>query len=384
MTSRIIAGGPGEFMTVRELIATGSQTSIGHAVATAALTEHDWRPRPATTWLARARRRWFEREWPQHHARMRGTAEALGIDPDADLVHVDGLSSVPTGSACSASYCLPSSTVGGHGLLGRNYDFFTASATELFGMLTGEPVHSDKPPMASAPYLITSRPDDGPATTVLTMNELDGCMDGINEHGLTVVLLIADAATATAPVDAEPQVGLSSAQLPRFLLDTCRTSDEAKQALLGAKQYDLGVPLHYLIADAHGDAFVWERGRGGVEHILEPSGSTLCVTNHPLHEHPEPDRLPADNTETMATYRRYQELAKNTTTGEITGDRLRAAMDTVRFTAENAIDYPIRTLWRTILDPAATTMSTHFYLGDNPDGTPRYSSEVTVSPTGQP
>lgn len=81
--------------------------------------------------------------------------------------------------------------------------------------------------MVSAPYVLTSTPADGHATTVLTMNELDGCMEGINQHRLAVALLIADA--------------------------------EAADALLGAKQYDLGMPLHYLVADRSGDAFVWER-----------------------------------------------------------------------------------------------------------------------------
>lgn len=378
MTTRIVAGGDGDFMTVRELVATGSQTAIGRTVADTARAKHDWRPRPATRWLAEARRRWFEREWPQHHARMRGTAAALGIDLESDQFHVDGLTSIPMGSACSATYCPPSSTVDGHGLFGRNYDFFTSGATELFAMLAGESIETDEPPMASAPYLLTSRPDDGIATTVLTMNELDCCMEGLNEHGLTVALLIANAENVTGPVPAEPQVGLSSAQLPRFLLDTCRTVAEAKRALLGAKQYDLGVALHYLIADASGDAFVWERGTGGIEHIIDLRDGPLCVTNHPLHKNADPDQLPPDNSETMASYRRYRELSKETATGELTPDRLRAAMDGVGFTA--ASEYPIRTLWRSILDPSARTLSTRFYLGDNTNGSARYSDEVVLSP----
>jgi hypothetical protein len=378
MSSKIVAGGDGDFMAVRKVTVAGSQVEIGRALATEAAA-YGWVPMPADPAMARARRVWFERNWPEHHERMRGAAEALGIDFAADRVHLDGLTGVPSGSACSATYLRPSATKENHGLFGRNYDFFTTSAADLFALLSGETPTGHEPPMASRPYVLSSVPDVGPATTVLTMDELDGCMEGINEHGLAVALLIADAEASNVPVDAGPQVGISTVQLPRFVLDTCATVDEAKQALLGAKQYDLGTPLHYLIADAAGDAFIWERGDGGAEHITDIDGTALCLTNHLVHKQNAAE-LPQDDDETLRTYGRYQALRERTSGSAMSGEQLREALDEVGFDAANAGQYPVRTLWRTVFDLDERIMSTRFYLGDYAAGEPRYSDELTFGP----
>lgn len=151
--------------------------------------------------------------------------------------------------------------------------------------------------------------------------------------------------------------------------------------MLLAKQYDHGMPLHYLVADATGEAFVWERGAGGTEHIIRADGQ-LCVTNHLLHRHPDPTRLPADNPETMLTYRRAATLAKRTGEERMSGRLVREALDEVHFdvpAAERA-GLPVRTLWRSVFDVHARTMSTRFYLGDNPDGSLRYSPEIEFRP----
>jgi hypothetical protein len=227
---------------------------------------------------------------------------------------------------------------------------------------------------------VTSRPDDGgPATTVVTMNELDGCMDGLNEHGLAVVLLVADAETASTLEPAGPQVGLSPTQLPRYVLDTCANVAQAKRALLDAKQYHLGIPLHYLIADRTG-AFVWEHDGGGVEHIVPGDGGRLCVTNHMLHRRPDPQHPPRDNDETMLTHQRLATLTARTGAGPMSRARLGELLDEVRFDAARAGRYPIRTLWQTVIDLDEITMSTRFYLGDDADGRPRYGAETTFRP----
>jgi hypothetical protein len=365
-----------EFMTVRHLTVSGSQTDIGRALAEAARDHYGWRPLPADPTLSKARRTWFERNWPQHHARMAGAAAVAGVS--GERFHLDGLTGLPLGSGCSATWCAPSATTDGHGLVGRNYDFFTVGMRQLFAMMTGDTGPDHEPPAASRPYVITSVPDDGPATTVVTMNELDGCMEGINEHGLAVVLLIADAENVSPPVAAGPQVGLSSVQLPRFVLDTCENIEQAKQALLMAKQYDMGTPLHYLIADAAGNAFVWERTHGGVEHIVEADGEALCVTNHLLSRRAE---QPRNGVESMFTHERLETLQARTKSGPMSLGTLRDALDEVRFNAAKAGDYPLRTLWRTVFDLDERTMATHFYLGDTPDGEPRYSPETVFRPT---
>jgi len=201
-------------------------------------------------------------------------------------------------------------------------------------------------------------------------------MEGVNEHGLAVALLIADAETVSAPVDVGPQVGLGAAQLPRFLLDTCATAAEALDALFAAKQYDLGVPLHYIVGDRSGDAFLWERGPGGDERAVRIDGSALCVTNHLVHRHPDPTDLPADNAETMLSYQRYRTLSERGAGSDLSLGSLRSALDAVAFDARNATDYPIRTLWSSVFDLEAATMTTRFFLGDETDGRPRRSPEL--------
>ncbi|QFZ19833.1 C45 family peptidase [Saccharothrix syringae] len=377
-TRELVAGGSGDFMTVHHLVVTGSQAEIGRALAEEA-AGRGWRPVPADPTVARARRAWFARHWPQHHARMAGAAEVAGVAADTDEVHLDGLAGLPAGSGCSATWCAPSATTEGHGLLGRNYDFFTVGWQQMFALMSGGEGPEHEPPVASRPYVITSVPDDGPATTLVTMNELDGCMEGINEHGLAIALLIADAEHAGEPVQAGPQVGLGSSQLPRFVLDTCENVEQAKQALLGAKQYDLGTPLHYLIADRSGRAFVWEHTEGGVEHVVEAGGESLCVTNHPLHRRSGPVE-PAKGVETMFTHERLEQLSERMKAGPMSPALLRDALDEVRFDARKAGEFPMRTLWRSVFDLDERTMSTHFYLGDADDGGLRYSPELVFRP----
>ncbi|MBP2472789.1 hypothetical protein JOF53_001661 [Crossiella equi] len=365
MAGELLAGGTGDFLRAHRLTATGNQVEIGRRLAREARLSYGWRPEPAEPRRARARRRWFAENWPQHHDRMRGAAEEAGLTFEDDRYHLDGLTGLPRGAGCSATFR--------DGVLARNFDFFTTSKAELMGLLAGQVVDSDDPPMVSRPYVLHSQPTDGPATLLITADTLDACMDGVNEHGLAVVLLIADAENTTTPVEAPPQVGLNSAQLPRFLLDTCATAEQARDALLHVKQYDYGTPLHYLVADASGDCFVWERGPGGDEHITDGDGA-LCVTNHLLHRHPGADGLPADTAETMLTFQRYRRLAKATAAGV----PHRQALDEISFDARADSPYPIRTLWRSAFDLGTRELSVRFYLGDAEQGS-RYSEEITLA-----
>ncbi|MEQ4719702.1 C45 family peptidase [Nonomuraea sp. B19D2] len=352
-----VAGGKDDFQLVHHLTLKGSQFEIGRALTEEA-RRLGWSPTPVDPTVNRARRTWFERHWPQHHARLDGAAAALGLDPDQDELALDGLGFVPEGSGCSALWVPPSAATDGHGRVGRNYDFFPTTTSEIMG---GAP-RPDELPMASRPYVITTVPDEGLSSTVITMSDLDGCMDGINSAGLAVTLLVADFANATPPESVLPQVGVGSVQLPRFLVDTCENVEQAKQALLGAKQYDHGTPLHYLVADANGQAFVWERGRDGSEHIVELGDGPLCVTNHLLHRHPDPMNLPEDTAGSFRTFERLRTLHERSKAATMSAQDLRDSLRAVRQHEDPAL--PFRTLWTTVFDTADRTLSTRFYLGD--------------------
>jgi hypothetical protein len=367
-TTSIVAGGRNDFMTVRHLVLRGSQREIGQGLAQELQATSSWQPTALDPVMAQARDRWFARNWPQHRERMTGAAEIFGADPAS----MDGMSNL-SGSGCSATFCPPSASIDGRARLGRNYDFFTLSMEDLIKTLSGGmPVPNDSVPMAARPYVITSYPDDGLANTTLTMSNMDGCMEGVNEAGLAVALLMADAAAAAPPDLARgPQAGLDPTQVPRFLLDTCTSAAEARVALLSGKQYDTTISCHYLIADASGDAFVWERGANDSEHIIPIADGPLCVTNHPLHLHPSAEDLPVDTPETFATYERMRSLSKHPAADSA---GIREAMDEA---AQAAVpDWPWRTLWRSIFDLSGRSMTTRFYLGEDTDGNIRHSEEI--------
>ncbi|GGS79658.1 hypothetical protein GCM10010156_43010 [Planobispora rosea] len=374
MTS-IIAGGPDAFMTVRYLTVRGSQREIGRALAEEARAVSRWVPQPADPEVNARRMAWFERNWPQHHERLLGVAEVFGVDPATS--RVEGLPGLPGGSGCSVVWSPASAGPDGRTRIGRNYDFFTMGVTQLIQSISGgSPEPSDEPPMASQPYVIATIPDGGLASTVITMNELDGCMEGINAAGLTVALLIADAeATAAGPVMSGPQVGVNEVQLPRFVLDTCEDAEQARKTLLDAEQYVTGVACHYLIADASGRAFVWERGDDGSRHVVEAGKGAMCVTNYLLHRHPDVSALPEDNEHSFRTYQRSRTLAGLIRDG-LSGTELRDTLDTVAFTEEGE---PWRTLWRSVFEPEERTMTTRFYLGEDAQGGVRYSDEIVFA-----
>ncbi|MGY6656896.1 C45 family autoproteolytic acyltransferase/hydrolase [Amycolatopsis sp. TRM77291] len=355
-----VAGSPEDFLAVRHLTLRGSQAEIGHALGAEVKARSEWSPPSLDPIVAKARRTWFARNWPQYAARTAGFAEAHGFATDA-AVSFDDASALPPGSGCSALWTGTE--------LGRNYDFFTMSWTQLGAVLAGEePVDDGTVPMASRPYVLTTIPDDGIASTSLTMSTMDGGTEGVNEAGLVVTLLMAEVETAM-PLDHGPQAGLSVLQVCRYLLDTCETVEEAKEALMLAKQYAHGAPCHYIVADTSGRGFVYERGAHDVEYFVEVADGPLCVTNHLLHRHPDLDALPEDNPETMRTYERLRTITKEADSGT------RDALDTVAFAVEPGA--PWRTLWRSVLDPSARTLSTRFYLGDGENGTARHTPELT-------
>ena len=190
--------------------------------------------------------------------------------------------SAPSRTGPVARWCSTraAGTADGHGLLGRNYDFPTVTLSEFLG---GQP-WPDERPMVADPWIVEMHPTDGHASVCLVMGDVMGAMDGINSAGLAVALL-ADDVHPPLEASGRPQVGLSEIQVVRYLLDTCATVDEAKDALRIAKHYYQGLPCHFLIADRHGGSFVWEHSRHrNREIIVEPDDRARQSTR--VHQPP--------------------------------------------------------------------------------------------------
>ena len=375
----VIAGGPDDFMTVRHLAVRGTQRDIGRALALEAserFPEAEVEVEPA---LNRARRRWVERSWPEHYRRMEGIADARGVDLLDDTVNAMDVPALPFAPGCSVVWCPPGVADDGHGRLGRNFDFRTDSAFAVIGV----PSETAQPPMMSAPYVIETHPTDGGlAAVVLVACDFSGCFEGINEAGLAVALLADDESTTLRPT-MQMQAGVFETQLPRLVLDQCRDVDEAIEVLRCTKQYDNLFSCHYVIADRHGEAFVWERDTHNAEHVVRAKDEPLCVTNYLLHRYDTIAALPADDANrpealpfTVNMYERARTLDRAVGgASRLTADEVQAALDEVAV----PVSVPgARTLWQTMFDVTDRSMTVRCYLGDDGDRS-RYSDWHTVA-----
>ncbi len=354
-------------MEVGHLVLRGTNREIGAQLATMALERHGVAPATGGDPLVtRARRRWYRREWPAHFERMRGVADVHGVSVEDDSVELGLLAYLGGAPACSVAWLPGPATASGHPTLSRNYDFPTGTLTEILG---GE-AQPGELAMTARPYVVETHPSDGgPACLFLCAYELlGGCIDGVNAEGLVVALLADDESTERDPTLA-PAVGLNEIQLLRFLLETCATTAEARDALLGAKYSYMFLPCHFLVADAGGDSFVFERS-ANADHLVEGGGAVQVVTNHLLHGRPSLDDLPAGDGPS-ATYARARRLtAAVAGRSALSADEIKAAHACVH--REDPAS-PSRTLWHGLYDAADRSLEVSFYLGDDPAGGVRRS-----------
>jgi hypothetical protein len=363
----VVAGGPDDYMEVGHLVLRGTNREIGAQLATMARDRHGVAPAVGGDPLVtRARRRWYRREWPAHFERMRGVADVHGVSVDDDSVELGLLAYLGGAPGCSVAWLPAASTASGHPTLSRNYDFPTGTLTEILG---GE-AQPGELPMTARPYVIETHPSDGgPACLFLGAYELlGGCIDGVNSEGLVVALLADDESTDRDPTLA-PAVGLNEIQLLRFVLETCATTAEARDALLAAKYSYMFLPCHFLVADAGGDSFLFDRTAND-DHLVEGGGAVQVATNHLLHGRPTLDDLPAGDGPS-ATYARARRL-----TAAVAG---RSALSPEDIKAAHACVHredpasPSRTLWHGLYDAVERSLEVSFYLGDDPAGAVRRS-----------
>jgi len=197
-------------------------------------------------------------------------------------------------------------------------------------------------------------------------------MDGINSKGLTVALLADDVSADLAEPSPTAQAGLAEVEIPRFLLDTCATVDDAKSALMSAKQYYSFIPCHYIIGDRSGKSFIWEySGAHNREYVTDGGGKPQIITNHPVHKYAKLEDMPKDDSP-GSSYLRMRRLHE-----EISKAAGKASVDTMKNTnlcvAVPATPRPGnsrppgRTLWHALYDCTDNSMSVDFYLGDDPN-----------------
>ena len=84
---------------------------------------------------------------------------------------------------------------------------------------------------------------------------------------------------------------LTLLQVMGLLQDTCATVEEAKKEILCHHIMQVVLNVHMLIADASGNATVFEIDRESQAYVFvdRAANEPLYVTNHPLHTFPTPD-----------------------------------------------------------------------------------------------
>lgn len=378
LSDTIIAGGADAFMTVRHLRIAGSNAEIGGALANLARTELGVRKTPWTDPLTtRAQRTFMQRNWPALHARMGGVAEGFGASLADDSLEFSFLAYDTGVPGCSCVFYPGGTTASGHNVVARNFDYTTGSHADLplgGGALShlAERDASTSRPFCGRPFLIELHPDTGYATLGMCAFDLLGQLtDGVNSEGLCVALLN-DNETPAGPYFqpfGTAGAGLSEGQIPRFLLENCATTEDAKVALLSTKQYYVAGPCHYLIGDRHGNGFVWEYSSiRNTHHIVERAGAPLPVTNHLLHPHTQ--AVPSEVLENSQRRLAMLEARLAQRRGPLTNDAIRDINSCVQaLEATGAGQYtnavkPGRTLWYAHYDLDRRSVEIDFYLGD--------------------
>jgi hypothetical protein len=352
----VVAGSLSDLMIVRHVRLTGSNQAIGRQLADLARRNHNVEPPAAVPVRQEAEREWAKVNYPEWFERAQGVARAFGVtDTTKEIMALAYNLDVKPG--CSVVFYPGSHITNGHAMLSRNYDFPTGSYAEILG----QPKPAKARSMTGDPYVLEIVPDKGFASLYIASYDLlIGCIDGINEKGLSVALLADDVSEKQAP---QPGIGLNEISMTRFLLDRCATAKEARAALKDIAFSYSFTPCHYMIADASGDSFVWEISPDLKRRMaVDGKGKPQIVTNHLISDFGT-DKLPEGNS--FDRYRALQaEIAKR-------GQHTPEQASTNNLCVAVPTNPSHATLWHSVYDLEDRSMRVSFYLGIDSNGRAR-------------
>src|SRR5262249_39589535 len=158
--------------------------------------------------------------------------------------------------------------------------------TATFAEIRGQAPPSGARPMTADPYIIEMYPNEGYASLYICAYDLlGGCIDGINSEGLTVALLANESQPDGPPPtpSAAARAGLSEVEIPRFVLDRCKSVDEARELVAHVPVYYSFIPCHYIIGDRSGKSFIWEYSNDLKDrYVVDGKGAPQIITNHQI------------------------------------------------------------------------------------------------------
>lgn len=361
---------PGDFCEVKHLVLKGTNFAIGRRLGQIARERHHVERDPASDpFVVGCQQRYMQRQYPIHYERMRGVADAYGTTSGNCRSDFSIFGRVSVAGGCSAVHYPPNATQVNRGILCRNVDFPTASLSQLLGV---QGAKDDIPVMAKL-YVTEMHPDAGyPSLSIRTFELFGEALDGINSEGLVVAHLAQEHAADSRPPEPcmSTAVGLNELLAVQFLLDTCANVMEAKEALLANKHFYRLAPVHLIVADRHGDSFVWEYSAGhNREYILSGAGQPHIITNFAIHDYPLLDALPSNTMEKACPFNRYRTLKEGIRSagGKLSLEQIKDINASV-FIDDASFDspppLPIRTIYRALYDTEERSVELDFYQGD--------------------
>jgi hypothetical protein len=358
------------FPIVRQIQVQGTQREIGRKMAEIAKTRYGVAlPTNVSPDYGKARYAYLQKNYPALLERSRGVLDAYGLKDDDPSVDPTALMYSLGKIGCSMIYFPGSTTENGHPMAIRNMDFATGSVSQLMGM----PRQPGEVDIFGEIYVVTSRPDEGYSCLYLSsMDLLDGVLDGVNEHGLTVYALVDHGVPQNRVKPAGNMViGLNPGQAMRLVLETCRNCEEAKQVLLTNKVFDVIKGMHYLVGDAQGNSFIFEVNKTDEQaYIQDGKGRPQIMTNSTIWDMPPPDQIPQTFADPYDSLNRYRILTQaiNSQTGKYSESFMISATESV-FPRKSsaALGGPamnLRPLWQVIYDMSELSMKVRFWLKD--------------------
>jgi hypothetical protein len=312
---------------VRHIVVSGTDEEIGEQLAELGGKTYGVRfASYENEHYAGARRRFYERNWPEMWERIEGVAKVCGgnaeIENERDysaLVYDMSPSSRMGSLGCSAVF-FPTAKDSGP-LVVRNFDAWERRPAEVFegneNCQFGRHLYARPFVMEIAP---TAKPDKKNKTlSVIAIGGHDllwPFQDALNDQGLFITTL-ADRApplTQHMAMAGGRNTGLSSRQILLLLATKCANLTEVKNEVL-ALQPRMDFGLHWLIADAGGNGMVLavdEHGCFIFIDVKETAGNRpFPVTNHPLYKQAWLQAYKKHNPlEDYDTFNRYNKLAE--------------------------------------------------------------------------
>ncbi len=367
----VLPRGDGEFVTVRHIVMRGSNQAIGKKLAEIARDRYGVRPaKNPDPIYGKARLAYMERNYPILWERMKGVAAAYGLDPADGAVDFSALPyNLGPPASCSTIFFPAATTATGHGLIVRSMDYSNGTLSEMLGRQR-RPGEKD---IFSEPYVMEVYPDQGhPSLYMSCVDMLSGAWDGINSEGLCVLGLV-DLGRPKNTVFATGTrvIGLDPPQIMRLVLDRCANVEEAKVAMLENRIYDVVEGMHYLVADRHGNSFIFEVNHLDQRaYITDNGGKPQVMTNSPVWALPPPEKYPkkfADEYDSLRRYKVLSDLVKEHK-GKYTFSFIVKANEKVfpRKAIQNlgGPGMTLRPVWQVVYDQTNRAMKIRFWLKD--------------------